>query len=661
MLENKYISNKNLIIRIVLFVLLISVFILFISTEYLKKTAVSTLAQDDAKKTAQLIFETMNTRMQEGWTKKDLNEIIDRLEIIRNGMHIGSYRSTQVEELFGEVPEDKKISDSDPLIIKAMNGKEIFELNNHTGEVRFLYPMVTTTECNHCHINASVGSVNGVLDIRFPQSEIKISLDSIFTYVIAFFIIFLLIVAYFYFFIVNKKMVQPVVQLTNNILEIQASKDLTKRVKIDTNIEELGLLQNNFNNLLITIKYYYDRLIQNIYTDDLTSINNLTKLQHDLELKNNTSSLILLDIKSFSKLHQVYGSRVSEFILKEFTKNINKVLNNNGVVYRVHIDEFAIVYKKNILHEEVLYFAKKLKQFVYTYKNSEFILDLTIGYSCGTNYDVLNHATIALKEAKKKKMSIFKYDKSVEIKKEDEDHMIWLNKLNTAIIEDKIVPYFMPMYHTKSKKINKYETLVRIEEDGHIYTPDKFLDIAISSGKYHIITQTVIKKAFRYFKNISDTKFSINIALSDITNEETMEVLFEHLDNYNYSSNVIIEILESEEIADFVLLNNFIQKVKSFGAKIAIDDFGSGYSNFNYIINLDVDIVKLDSCLIENMYTDQHAVAIVSNIVKIIKELNLEVVAENVSSKEIAELLTIHEIDYLQGFYIGKAKEDILD
>jgi len=257
-------------------------------------------------------------------------------------------------------------------------------------------------------------------------------------------------------------------------------------------------------------------------------------------------------------------------------------------------------------------------------------------------------------------MSIFKYDKSVEIKKEDEHHMIWLNKLNTAIIEDKIVPYFMPMYHTKSKKINKYETLVRIEEDGHIYTPDKFLDIAISSGKYHIITQTVIKKAFAYFKNISDIKFSINIALSDITNEETMEVLFEHLDHHKYSSNVIIEILESEEIADFVLLNNFIQKVKSFGAKIAIDDFGSGYSNFNYIINLDVDIVKLDSCLIENMYTDQHAVVIVSNIVKIIKELNLEVVAENVSSKEIAELLTIHEIDYLQGFYIGKAKEDIL-
>ena len=128
--------------------------------------------------------------------------------------------------------------------------KKIFQIDESTGEVRFLYPMKTTTECNHCHINAVDGSINGVLDVRFPQSEIKISLDTIFLYVMVFFVLFLLIVAYFYFFIINKKMVQPVVRLTNNIVEIQASKDLTKRVKIDTNIKELALLQSNFNNLL---------------------------------------------------------------------------------------------------------------------------------------------------------------------------------------------------------------------------------------------------------------------------------------------------------------------------------------------------------------------------------------------------------------------------
>lgn len=658
-MDNKYISNKTLITRIVITILLVSVVVLVISTEYLKKTAVNNLAADDAKKTAQLIFETMNTRMQEGWTKEDLTHIIDRLEIVRSGMSISSYRSPQVEELFGVIPEDKKISQNDPLIQRAMNGEEIFQINEQTGEVRFLYPMTTTTECNHCHINATDGSVNGVLDVSFPQSEIKISLDTIFFYVIIFFVVFLLILSYVFFVMINKKMVQPVVQLTDSILEIKASKDLTQRVNINSNIKELGVLQLNFNNLLITIKYYYDRLIESIYTDTLTSINNLTKLQADLELKNDHLSLIILDIKSFGKLNKVYGKNVSEFILKEFTKNINIVLNHDGVAYRLYADEIAIVYNRKITEEEVSSFAQNIREFIYKYKESEFIVDATIGYAYGDNKNVLANATLALKEAKKRKCSIFQFDESISIKDENSHHMIWLNKLDKAIEEDQIVPYFMPIKNTKKNIIDKYETLVRIVENGNVHTPDKFLDIAISSGKYHVITQIMIKKVFEYFKNISDIKFSINLGISDITNESTMKILFENLEHYKYSSNVIIELLETEEISDFELLHSFIKKVKNYNAKIAIDDFGSGYSNFNYIMNLDVDIVKLDSCLIENMYTDQHAVVIVSNVVKIIKELELEVVAEKVFSPEIEQILTIHEVDYLQGFHIGKAQKDI--
>ena len=92
----------------------------------------------------------------------------------------------------------------------------------------------------------------------------------------------------------------------------------------------------------------------------------------------------------------------------------------------------------------------------------------------------------------------------------------------------------------------------------------------------------------------------------------------------------------------------------------SIDDFGSGYSNFNYILNLDVDIIKLDSSLVENIFINQHALVVVSNIVRVAKEMDLVVVAERVENENIENILTIHEVDYLQGFHIGKPNKDIL-
>jgi len=658
------IPNKQLIIRIVLIILTISVVVLFISTEYLKKTAVNTLASDDAKKTAQLVFETMNTRMQEGWTKKDLDKIIKRLEVVRKGMSIESYRSPQVEELFGVIPKVKEKVASDPLIQKAMNGEEIFYVDEDTGIVRFLYPMKTSTECNHCHINASEGSINGVLDISFPHSDIKISLDSISFYLICFFIVFLLIFSYIFYSIINKKMVEPIVNLSQNIQSIEQSKDLTKQVKMSTNIVELNMLQDSFNKLLITIKFYYDKMIEGIYTDKLTETYNLTKLHKDIA-KNKaykSGALIVFDLKSLGMINRVYGHKVADNLLKQFSEHIKKTIEQNDIFYRLYGDEFAIMCKENIDSSKILYIKDSLKQHSFEYKQREFILDINIGYTNNIDHTSLEKANMALRYAKKNKFVFYEYNNTLEIKAEDNNHILWLKKLEYALDNDQIQPYFMPMKNTKTGKIDKYETLARIIDKDTIHTPDKFIDISIASGKYALVTQTMIKKTFEYFehKDVSDIKFSINLSLSDITNKETTDMLFSYLEKYKYSKNIIIELLETEEIDDFKLLNEFIQQVKQHNAQIAIDDFGSGYSNFNYILNLDVDIIKLDSSLVENIFKDQNALIVVSNIVRVAKEINLQVVAEKVTDENIENILTIHEVDYLQGFHIGKPNKDIL-
>ena len=659
MTEKKFISNGTLIARIVIFILVIGLIIAFVSTEYLKKTAVNNLASDDAKKTAQLVFETMNTRMQEGWTKKDLDKIIKRLEHIRTGMSIASYRSQSVEEIFGVVPRDKKIVDSDPLIQRSMKGEELFSVDEEKGLVRFLYPMKTTENCIICHSNSKMGEVNGVLDISFPQSDIKISLDTMSYYFIALLIGFLSILSYVFFLIINLKMVKPIVKLTNEIEKVEQSRDLSKRAEIDTNIKELGILQNSFNKLLETIKYYYDRLLETIYTDELTNVANYSRLLKDIETSSSKISLASLDINSFGKINRVYGARVADSLLVDFASFLTNYIGNEGRVYRLYGDEFALLYKKTISNNDIKDLIVKLREKKFYYKDIDFTLDITVGYVSGEE-SILEHANIALKSAKNSYKQKAEYNESLKVKDEDNNHLVWAKKLERAIKKDKLVPYFMPMKNVKSGKIDKYETLIRLIEDDTVYTPDKFMEVSHASGKYHIITQTVIKKAFEYFKDMENIKFSINFALSDITNEQTRGLLIESLKSFKYSENVIIELLETEEISDFELLNRFINEVKQYGAKIAIDDFGSGYSNFNYILNLDVDIVKLDSSLVENIYTDQSSAVVVSNIVRVAKELGLTVVAEKVSNEHIERILTIHEVDYLQGYHIGMPNKNIV-
>jgi diguanylate cyclase (GGDEF)-like protein len=455
-------------------------------------------------------------------------------------------------------------------------------------------------------------------------------------------------------------MVNPVIELTNEIKSIGKSKDLTKRVDIHTNIEELGILQNSFNKLLKTIKYYYDRLIEKIYTDELTGISNFAKFQKDIETKELNYSILSIDIKSFGAMNRVYGVKVADYLLERFAQKTKEYFSSKGSLYRLYGDEFAVIYEGKVTKSDIEAYIDMMKHNVFQYKKSLFTLSVTIGYDNRVGEATIETAGMALVSAKHSNKNIFKYNESIAIQDEDNKHIVWLEKFNKAIENDNLVPYFMPMKHTKTGKIDKYESLVRIVDDGEVYSPDKFVDVAVVSGQYDIVTQTMIRKTFEYFKDIEDVKFSINFSLSDIINEETTSLLFEYLKNYPYSQNVIIELLETEEISDFVLLNKFITKVKQYNVSVAIDDFGSGYSNFNYILNLDVDIIKLDSSLVKNIFTDQHALVVVSNIVRVAKELGLVVVAERVSDKHIEEILTVHEVDYLQGYHIGEPSKDIL-
>jgi EAL domain-containing protein (putative c-di-GMP-specific phosphodiesterase class I) len=174
---------------------------------------------------------------------------------------------------------------------------------------------------------------------------------------------------------------------------------------------------------------------------------------------------------------------------------------------------------------------------------------------------------------------------------------------------------------------------------------------------YHKITKEIFHHTFNDFRNISD-EFSINLSYIDIINQTTNQFIFKMLDLHpNIAKRLTIEFLETENIMDYEFLIQFTEQLRKYGTKVALDDFGSGYSNWNNILKLKPDYIKIDGSLIQNLLNNQNNINIIKLIVEFSKINNIKTVAEFVDNEELAKLIIELGIDYSQGYLYAQTKE----
>ncbi|EJF06517.1 EAL domain-containing protein, partial [Thiovulum sp. ES] len=200
--------------------------------------------------------------------------------------------------------------------------------------------------------------------------------------------------------------------------------------------------------------------------------------------------------------------------------------------------------------------------------------------------------------------------------------------------------------------------LVRLFDGKKYLTPFHFLPYAKKTKYYFEITKVVITKSFQTFRN-TNSKFSINLSVDDITNREVTDFIENAIKNFPRPENITFELLESEQIENFDEIKNFIEHVRKYGVKIAIDDFGSGYSNFSYLVQLKPDILKLDGSLIKGIASDESSYLITKLIVEFAHKSGFTVIAEFVDSEEILNKGIELGIDSFQGFYLAKPSKDV--
>ncbi|SFP04467.1 EAL domain-containing protein [Hydrogenimonas thermophila] len=657
---NEFLSNKKLALRIIIFLLFLSLFAGILFSLLIKEIALTNLAQNDAKQRSEFIFEIMMVKMQEGWGKKDLEKIINRLNRMHKGLTIKSYRSRKVAEIFGEYKDEKRVVESDSLIKKAMNGEEVFYINNDGSEVRFIYPIKVKKECISCHYNTKIGDVNGVLDIKFSSDDISIPLNQMITYFLIFLLIFIIIIFAVFYYVITKKMVDPITRFTQKMEQIAQSNKIDQNITIDSKILEIRKMVAVFNHLISRIRFYYDKSIKNSYTDTLTGLPNFMALRDYLK-DIDSPTAVLFNIDRLKDLNDFYGYEVGDFVICSLAERIVESIDESGKVFRLGGDEIVWIKEGDIDLFELLELLEKINYEPIDYEGGEIYISVHCGIGKGKKR-LIEKASIALQLAKDNNRPIeFMSDKDENEGKNElyRDRLEWTKKLKEAFEDDRILTYFQPILEVGLDKPRKFETLVRIKgEDGTIYSPGEFMSAAKHSRLYLKMTRTIVLKAMTYMRE-KPYEFSLNLSMEDIADLPTKNYILELLKSFPEPNRVIFEILETEEIDEFDLISEFIKEAKEIGAKIAIDDFGSGYSNYNYVIRLNIDYIKIDSSLIRNISKDKNSKVVVESIVWTAHQLGLKTIAEYVDSKEIMEEVKNMGIDFIQGYYIGKPMENI--
>lgn len=404
------------------------------------------------------------------------------------------------------------------------------------------------------------------------------------------------------------------------------------------------------------------KIINRQTTDELTKLPNRVKLLEDLN-KSEYPNLALFNLNNFRDINELYGYKVGDKVLVKTARSIQEFLKHAECkLYKLPSDEFAILVDTA---NDIFYFEEMIIMIVNHLKNLELHIDgynINVSITTGIAHskdDILIHADNALQEARKLKKSYIIYDDTNKSNDLIKKNLHWHNKIKKAIHDNRIVPYFQPVYNMNTQKIEKYEALVRlIDENDEIISPYFFLDIAKKYFQYEHITRIMITKTFEYFRE-RPYEFSINLSIEDIINQETVEFILQKVENFDDSHRVIFEITESEGIENYTEVEQFVHKVRKYNCKIAIDDFGTGYSNFEHILKLNIDYLKIDGSLIKNINNNRESMLVVETILIFAKKLGVSTITEFVSSKEIYDKIKSLGADYIQGYYIGKPENSI--
>ena len=427
--------------------------------------------------------------------------------------------------------------------------------------------------------------------------------------------------------------------------------DITERKQAEKHIEHLA---------------YYDPLTdlpnRKLFSDRLT--------QNILRAKRNEQTLALLyiDLDHFKNINDSLGHPVGDMLLKAVAELLSENLRKSTTVSRLGGDEFAIIIEDISTPLDAINVADKVIDLLRTplrFTEHEIFVSASIGIAIypndGGDFNaLLKNADTAMYHAKKQGRNNYQFY-SAEMNAELEKKMSIEAKLRRALDKDEFILNYQPQVDLEIGEITGVEALIRWYPDGSgPIPPAEFIPVAEETGLILEVDKWVMLTACTQMRHWHEVGFknrriSVNISGFHFRRARILETVDTTLKETGLKPDCLeIEITESVLMENVEEAISTLEQLRSRGIHIAVDDFGTGYSSLNYLKRLPINKIKIDRSFISDVTTDPDNAAITRTIIAMAQNLNREVIAEGVETKEQLDFLHAEGCNQVQGYYFAK-------
>lgn len=453
----------------------------------------------------------------------------------------------------------------------------------------------------------------------------------------------------------------PVRRLTEKCRKlIDGQSDVTFEEYTDLELMELSKVLNQYRKQVEQLAYF----------DPVFHVGNRLKYMRDVNMlinydKKRKFRLFCVDICGFSQYNELFSADIGDQILREVVQRLLKLFGNS--LYRINGDVFLGISLSDEGEKSFVSRLQKLLTMPVSAGNASFTLQVRVvvcqypdhGKSPET---LLERIQAALRFSKGSDQRLVLYDDKLDDMIRTEAEI--LHKLKSAIEEETLEVWYQPMAHLKSGKYISVEALTRLPDcKGGYFPAGKVVSLAERSGMAEQLGEYVLSRACHFMHTQGELlglhHMGINLSVQQLLTENCADQLLNLISDSGVKTDRIsLEITESILIQSIEQASVILNELRKTGIRIALDDFGIGYSSLNYLSNLPVDIIKIDKSLTKQILTDKKQHALVQSIVEMAKINDLTVVAEGIETEEEQKAFAALSVQYIQGFYYAKPMQE---